>query len=72
MDIKIIKASVNFESFVDENKLITENFNRILNNNWEVGTDLVMPQLKKIGELVMKKYTNSFFEKVPFDEIFLK
>lgn len=72
LDLNVPEGSVNYQSFLEGNKVITDNINRVLNDNWEVGRDLTISQVEKIGGLVWKNYANSFFERVPFDEIFLK
>lgn len=71
-ELNIPEGSIRFESISKENKADTDNFNIILNQNWQLFIGLYQPQAEKILGTVFRNLASSLFERIPVDEIFLK
>ncbi|XP_044764569.1 uncharacterized protein LOC123321130 [Coccinella septempunctata] len=60
-----------FDNLFDGNKLLGDNINRVLNDNWkEIYDDVINDYLKAVSRYLMR-LANKLFQKVPLKDIFL-
>lgn len=68
----IHRANVNFTNLFDGQKDLGDNMNLFLNANWQLLLDELNAPISKSFAQVFKDAANSFFEKTPYDNLFLK
>ncbi|CAH1129435.1 unnamed protein product [Ceutorhynchus assimilis] len=70
--IHMKKMQMNFENLFNGNKLLGDNINRVINENWDALFSDVRTSTEECYAGFLKRYAQDFFDKVPVDEIFLK
>lgn len=61
----------NFENLYNGEKLLGDNVNLVMNDNWKEVFDAVRPKYEKAFNLIFQKIVVNILEKVPVSEIFL-
>ncbi|XP_044745834.1 protein takeout-like isoform X2 [Coccinella septempunctata] len=71
MDAEPERAYYQFDNLFDGNKLLGDNINRVLNDNWKQLFDDVIKDYLVVASQYLMALTNRLFQKVPLKDIFL-
>ncbi|KAF7279292.1 hypothetical protein GWI33_007425 [Rhynchophorus ferrugineus] len=70
IQMSIKSASVHLENLFDGNKLLGDNLNKLLNEEWELLFHDQKPSMEKSYANEFKNYVQPFFDKLPANELF--
>ncbi|XP_076255830.1 circadian clock-controlled protein daywake-like [Rhynchophorus ferrugineus] len=70
LDMPISRLSGHFDNLFNGNKLLGDNFNRLLNDEWEVIYNDIKRPLEEAYEDQFKMYIQKFLDQVPAKELF--
>ncbi|CAG9767803.1 unnamed protein product [Ceutorhynchus assimilis] len=66
------KVTMYFGNLFDGNKLLGDNINKVLNDEWQAMWTDVKSEVEKGYGKIFRDYAQVFFDKVPSDQIFIK
>lgn len=72
LKLAVENATFNYENLFNGNKLLGDNMLKLMNDNWNLIADDIIPGLEETYGLVFKAIGNQLFLKVPIEDIFLK
>ncbi|XP_030762874.1 circadian clock-controlled protein-like [Sitophilus oryzae] len=70
LDLSTTKLYSHFDNMFNGNKLLGDNINKLLNDEWEVVFQDTKSAIENAVKAIIQPYIQHFFDKVPADELF--
>ncbi|CAH0557643.1 unnamed protein product [Brassicogethes aeneus] len=71
LDMKLKRAHFNFENLFNGDKLLGDNMNKVLNDNWEDVMKEIGPGITHTLDVVATSILKAYFENIPYEEMFV-